>query len=259
MHSLATIRNVLEEVRNGTVTLDEAERRISGLQMEVVEDIARLDLGRPVRCGTPEIILAEGKEPKDLASIAVRLTRASGRCIISRVGEDHLSVVSARCKEEGIEMEVEKAAKMVILSCGVNRPVQRGVVAILTAGTADIPVAEEARVISLEMGCTVRIAYDVGVAGIHRLFSALKGMTDAHVYVVAAGREGTLPAIVAGLVDSPVIGVPVSSGYGHMGKGEAALASMLQSCSVLAVVNIDAGVTAGIFAARIARMVTEHE
>jgi NCAIR mutase (PurE)-related protein len=109
------------------------------------------------------------------------------------------------------------------------------------------------------MGCTVHTAYDVGVAGIHRLFSALREMSRAQVYVVVAGREGTLPSIVAGLVDRPVIGVPVSTGYGHMGKGESALASMLQSCSVLAVVNIDAGIVAGAFAARIARMVAEHE
>lgn len=259
MHPLATIRNVLEDFRTGAITLEEAEVRISGLQMEMVGDIARLDLGRPVRCGIPEIILAEGKEPKDLASIAISLVRVSGRCIISRVGDDHLAMVCARCREEGIRVEIEEAARMAILSCGLDRPVRGGVVAILTAGTADIRVAEEARVIAQEMGCTVRTAYDVGVAGIHRLFSALKGMTDATVFIVAAGREGTLPAIVAGLVDSPVIGVPVSSGYGHMGKGEAALASMLQSCSVLAVVNIDAGVIAGAFAARIARMVIDHD
>jgi hypothetical protein len=130
-----------------------------------------------------------------------------------------------------------------------------GIVAILTAGTADLPAAEEARLIAEEMGCTVRTAYDVGAAGIHRLFPALKSVLDAHVFVVAAGREGTLPAIVAGLIDRPVIGLPVSSGYGYMGEGRAALASMLQSCSVLAVVNIDAGFTAGAFAARIATMV----
>ena len=102
------------------------------------------------------------------------------------------------------------------------------------------------------MGCEVRSAYDVGAAGIHRLFPALKPLLDADVFIVCAGREGTLPAVVAGLVDKPVLGVPVSTGYGYMGEGLAALASMLQSCSVIAVVNIDAGFTAGAFAARIA-------
>jgi hypothetical protein len=127
-----------------------------------------------------------------------------------------------------------------------------GLVAVITAGTSDIRVAEEAKVIAEEMGCQVQTAYDVGAAGIHRLFPALKPLVDANVFIVCAGREGTLPAVIAGLVDRPVIGVPVSTGYGFMGEGKAALASMLQSCSVLAVVNIDAGFTAGAFAARIA-------
>jgi NCAIR mutase (PurE)-related protein len=113
-------------------------------------------------------------------------------------------------------------------------------------------------VIAEEMGCIVKKAYDVGAAGIHRLFPAIRELLDAHVFIVAAGREGTLPAVVAGLVDRPVIGVPVSTGYGYMGKGEAALASMLQSCSVLTVVNIDAGFTAGAFAARVAEMVASQ-
>ncbi len=105
------------------------------------------------------------------------------------------------------------------------------------------------------MGCQVCTAYDVGAAGIHRLFPAIRKCQGAQVFVVAAGREGTLPAVVAGMVDRPVIGVPVSTGYGYMGKGKAALASMLQSCSVLTVVNIDAGFTAGAMAALIANMV----
>jgi NCAIR mutase (PurE)-related protein len=128
------------------------------------------------------------------------------------------------------------------------------VVGIVTAGTSDIPVAEEARAVAEEMGCTVRCAYDVGAAGIHRLFPALRDLLDCHVFVVAAGREGTLPAVVAGLVDRPVIGVPVSTGYGFQGAGQAALGAMLQSCSVVAVVNIDAGFVAGAFAAKVAAL-----
>jgi NCAIR mutase (PurE)-related protein len=125
-------------------------------------------------------------------------------------------------------------------------------VGILAAGTADIPAAEEARVVAEEMGCQVVSEYDVGVAGIHRLFPSLERMKDADALVVAAGREGTLPAVVAGLADAPVIGLPVSTGYGLGGDGVAALLSMLQSCSVIAVVNIDAGFVAGAYAARIA-------
>ncbi len=143
---------------------------------------------------------------------------------------------------------------MLVLSTGKSPKPTGGIVGIITAGTSDIRVAEEAKIIAEEMGCTVRTAYDVGAAGIHRLFPALKPLLDAHVFIVCAGREGTLPSIVAGLVDKPVIGVPVSVGYGYMGEGRAALASMLQSCSVLSVVNIDAGFTAGAFAARIANL-----
>ncbi len=127
----------------------------------------------------------------------------------------------------------------------------------MTAGTADVGVAEEARVVAREMGCEVVAIYDVGVAGIHRLMPQIEKLKERGVgaVVVAAGREGTLPTIVAGLIDAPVIGVPVSTGYGAGGGGEAALLSMLQSCSVISVVNIDAGFVAGAFAARIANMV----
>jgi NCAIR mutase (PurE)-related protein len=259
MHSHATIRDILEEVRAGKLSLEEAEQTLSGIRMEQVGDIARLDVGRSTRCGMPEVILAEGKEVSDLIDIALRQVRASGRSIISRLGDDQLNTFTAVAEREGLTLEYQDKARMIVLSDGKPAAAHGGVVGILTAGTADIRVAEEARVIAQEMGCTVHTAYDVGVAGIHRLFSALRDMSRAQVFVVVAGREGTLPSIVAGLVDRPVIGVPVSTGYGHMGKGEGALASMLQSCSVLAVVNIDAGLVAGAFAARIARLVAEHE
>jgi NCAIR mutase (PurE)-related protein len=259
MHPHATIRDILEEVKAGNLSLEDAERTLSGMRLEQVGDIARLDVGRSTRCGMPEIILAEGKDVPDLIAIALRQVRASGRSIISRVSEEQLSALTAVSEREGLTLEYLGKAHMIVLSDGTAVQVHGGVVGILAAGTADIRVAEEARILAREMGCTVHTAYDVGVAGIHRLFTALREMSRAQVFVVVAGREGTLPSIVAGLVDRPVIGVPVSTGYGYMGKGESALASMLQSCSVLAVVNIDAGVVAGAFAARIARMVAEHE
>jgi NCAIR mutase (PurE)-related protein len=259
MHPHATIRDVLEEVKAGTLSLEEAERTLSGLRLEQVGDIARLDVGRSTRCGMPEVILAEGKDVPDLIAIALRQVRASGRSIISRVNEEQLAAITAVTARESLTLEHLEKARMIVLSDGTPAPSHGGVVGILAAGTADIGVAEEARIIAREMGCTVHTAYDVGVAGIHRLFSALREMSRAEVFIVVAGREGTLPSIVAGLVDRPVIGVPVSTGYGYMGKGESALGSMLQSCSVLAVVNIDAGVVAGAFAARIARMVADHE
>ncbi|WP_300998966.1 nickel pincer cofactor biosynthesis protein LarB [Methanoculleus sp.] len=247
----ATIRDILRMYRNGEVSEDEAAGALEGLRIEVIDGMARIDAGRSVRCGVPEVVLAEGKEPGTFAEITLAQVKAAGRCVATRVSPEHLVALRARLPPE-VRMEHREAARAVILSTGDEPAPERGTVAILTAGTSDIPVAEEARLIAEEMGCEVRTAYDVGVAGIHRLFSALRDLIPADVFIVAAGREGTLPAIVAGLVDRPVIGVPVSTGYGYMGGGEAALASMLQSCSVLTVVNIDAGFTAGAFAAQVA-------
>jgi hypothetical protein len=247
----ATIRDILRMYRNGEVSEDEAAEALEGLRIEVIDGMARIDTGRSVRCGMPEVVLAEGKEPAAFAEIMLAQVKAAGRCVATRVSPEHLAALQARLPSD-VRMEHREAARAVILSTGGEPGPRVGTVAILTAGTSDIPVAEEARLIAEEMGCEVRTAYDVGVAGIHRLFSALKDLIPADVFIVAAGREGTLPAIVAGLVDRPVIGVPVSTGYGYMGGGEAALASMLQACSVLAVVNIDAGFTAGAFAAQVA-------
>ncbi|HVP97423.1 nickel pincer cofactor biosynthesis protein LarB [Methanoregula sp.] len=252
MRANPVLSSVLERYKNGEIPLEAAAEEIEGLRMELVGDFACLDLGRAVRCGMPEVVLAEGKDAAPLAEIAARHAKAAGRCILTRVDAAQAAAVEERCAGTGISVEHRDAARVLVLSNGIAPEPTGGVVAIITAGTSDIRVAEEAKVIAEEMGCTVRTAYDVGAAGIHRLFPALKPMMDADVFIVCAGREGTLPAVVAGLVDKPVIGVPVSTGYGYMGKGRAALASMLQSCSVIAVVNIDAGFTAGAFAARVA-------
>jgi hypothetical protein len=251
------LRDALNRLNNGQISLDEAVKEIEGLRIDAVGEFARLDLGRVLRCGIPEVVLAEGKEPGHLAGIAIRHAEVAGRCLISRISPVQEEIIREKSGEKGLHFSYHEAAKMVVLSApGATQPVATGgVVGIITAGTSDISVAEEAKVIAEEMGCRVCTAYDVGAAGIHRLFPAIKNLLDAHVFIVAAGREGTLPAVVAGLVDRPVIGVPVSSGYGYMGQGRAALASMLQSCSVVAVVNIDSGFTAGAFAARIANMV----
>ncbi|MDD1706950.1 MAG: nickel pincer cofactor biosynthesis protein LarB [Methanoregulaceae archaeon] len=255
MQANRMLHEVLERFRNGTITLEEAEKEINGLRIEAVGDIANLDLGRNIRCGVPEVVLADGKEAGQLADIALVYARSSGRCLVSRISRAQYEILESRAAAEGIEITCHAGARMAVLSTGRMIQPTGGIVAIITAGTSDISVAEEARVIAEEMGCRVCTAYDVGSAGIHRLFPAIRKCIDAHVFIVAAGREGTLPAVVAGLVDRPVIGVPVSTGYGYMGQGRAALASMLQSCSVLAVVNIDAGFTAGAIAARIANMV----
>jgi len=249
-----TLTDILEQYKKGKLTLEDAATAIEGLRLELVEEFACLDLGRAVRCGMPEVVLAEGKDSKHLEKIVVRYAETSGRCVITRVNSEQVAQIQELARSKDLVVDYRKEGRVLVLSNGQSRKLIGGVVAIITAGTSDILVAEEAKVIAEEMGCIVRTAYDVGAAGIHRLFPALKPLLDAHVFIVCAGREGTLPAIVAGLIDKPVIGVPVSTGYGYMGEGRAALASMLQSCSVIAVVNIDAGFTAGAFAARIANM-----
>ena len=252
MISNPTLQDVLSRYKNGEITIESAAEEIEGLRLDYIGDFACLDLGRAVRCGMPEVVLAEGKDPAHLARIAVRHAEATGRCIITRVMPEQVVTIKNFTENKGIEIHYHEAGRVLVLAKGAAPKLTGGVVAVITAGTSDIRVAEEAKIIAEEMGCEVRTAYDVGAAGIHRLVPALKPVLSAHVFIVCAGREGTLPAVVAGLVDKPVIGVPVSTGYGYMGEGRAALASMLQSCSVIAVVNIDAGFTAGAFAARIA-------
>jgi pyridinium-3,5-biscarboxylic acid mononucleotide synthase len=249
-----SVQEILSRYKDGEISLDEAAQVIEGLRLEHVGDFACIDLGRGVRCGMPEVVLAEGKDPVHLSEIAVRHAEVSGRCVITRVSPEQAAHIQASAKSRNLSTEYRESGRVLVVSNGQLPHPTGGIVAIITAGTSDIRVAEEAKIIAEEMGCTVHTAYDVGAAGIHRLFPALKPLLDAHVFIVCAGREGTLPSIVAGLVDKPVIGVPVSVGYGYMGQGRAALASMLQSCSVISVVNIDAGFTAGAFAARIANM-----
>lgn len=255
MKSDMRLRDLLHQVRLGEISPDEAEKEIQQMGAGHVGSIATLDLGRTARCGIPEVILAEGKESDHLLLIAEEYAKRANRCVITRIDPTIVEILQHRAVQLGMSSEYNASARTLVLAGAPRTNQNGGVVGIITAGTSDIRVAEEARVIAEEMGCLVKTAYDVGVAGIHRLFPVLERMNDCHSLVVAAGREGTLPAVVAGLMDQPVIGVPVSTGYGYMGKGEAALASMLQSCSVLTVVNIDAGFVAGAFAARIAVMV----
>ena len=256
MHKNSAIQDILTQYKEGKISSAAAEEQLSGLRLDHMGDIACLDLGRSVRCGMPEVILAEGKDPDHLLEIAARFANSAGRCVISRLSPEQAARIEELASVNGLDVDYRKAGNIMVLMKDrtIHPPKRGGKVAIITAGTSDIRVAEEAKLIAEEMGCDVKSAYDVGAAGIHRLFPALKDLLDAKVYIVCAGREGTLPTVIAGLVDKPVIGVPVSTGYGYMGQGRAALASMLQSCSVIGVVNIDAGFTAGALAARIANL-----
>ncbi len=245
-------REILETYGQGRISLEEALRRIKAQSIRNVGEVAKLDVCRQDRIGIPEAILAEGKDRNDLLAISLAHLEATGSVIITRVSAEQLeTLVGAKLPASSVLEHNPRARTVVIRSR--ERSTKMGKVGILAAGTADIPVAEEARVTAEEMDCTVVWEYDVGVAGIHRLFPCLEKMIDVDAFVVAAGREGTLPTVVAGLVDAPVIGLPVSTGYGLGGGGLAALYSMLQSCSVLTVVNVDAGFVAGAYAAKIAK------
>lgn len=256
------MREVLEKVAKGEISIDEAERLLRVLAIEEIGNLARIDIGREYRKGIPEVILAEGKKPEDLAKIAVKMLKESGRAIISRVAEEQVRAIKDAIPKDA-DVQIHSKAGMVIIKLK-NLKVERtgGKIGILTAGTSDIPVAEEARIIAEEMGCEVITAYDVGVAGIHRLLPPLKEMItkDVDVIIVVAGREGALPTVVAGMVNLPVIAVPTSVGYGLGEKGVSALMAMLQSCSLgLAVVNIDGGVAAGAIAAIIANRIAKFK
>ncbi len=248
------IRRILEDYREGKITLEEAEKELRLFSLSKVEDLGNLDIHRDHRTGAPEVVFGEGKNIQDLIEISREMVEKKGRCIITRLSRDKMEAVTKSLGEHEIHRNL-RAGILVIKKKGYRVQMTGGRIAILSAGTSDIPRAEEARIVAEEMGCEVAAFYDVGVAGIHRLIPALKKVIqgDVDVIIVAAGMEGALPSVVAGMVDVPVIGLPVSSGYGYGGRGVAALQAMLQSCSPgMSVVNVDNGLGAGIVASLIA-------
>lgn len=227
-------------------------------QAETPIEYARPDLDREHRKGVPEVLLARGKRHEDLLAIAREFVERTGRAIISRV--DDALLVKLQAEFVDCTLSDHHPSKMVVVKRkDYQLRLTGGKVGVITAGTSDVPVAEEARIVAAEMGCETYSVYDVGVAGIHRLFKPLQTLLEENkvdALVVAAGMDGALPSVVAGLVDVPVIGLPTSVGYGLGGDGVAALMSMLQTCSPgLTVVNIDNGVGAGATAALIANRV----
>jgi NCAIR mutase (PurE)-related protein len=215
----------------------------------------RVDPSRLRRTGIPEIVHAENKSTTQLAQALRHLAEANGRALASRVAAGHVEIVS-ELLAPALQVEQYPTARALVAAMpGASRPVAGGVVGILCAGTSDIPIASEAGLVAAEMGARVFEAWDVGVAGLHRLVSPLEQFANEGVeaIVVAAGMDGALPSVVAGLVDVPVIGLPTAVGYGLGGAGVGALTTMLQSCAPgLVVVNIDNGVGAGATAALIA-------
>jgi NCAIR mutase (PurE)-related protein len=248
------MRDVLRRLIAGELTEDEALRELRSLQLQELGGKARLDLGRFMRRGIPEVVLATGKAPADAARLAVALAQQQGQGLISRMSAEHRAAL-VDAADTGHMTIVEYANSARVIRKGFAPERLNGKVGILTAGTSDIPVADESRMVIEACGLSTRLEADLGVAGLHRFVAPLGAIMEwgADVMVVAAGMDGVLPGLVAGLVDVPVIGLPVSSGYGRGGAGEAALGTMLQSCSTgLVVVNIDNGIGAGAAAVLIA-------
>jgi pyridinium-3,5-biscarboxylic acid mononucleotide synthase len=209
----------------------------------------RYDSGRARRIGAPEVILGEGKSPDQLLRVLHALHAKGHGALVSRPTVAQRRRLSA-ARRQGLPLRLLAGGRIARLEGPISDTLDRGPVALVAAGTSDAPIAEEARHVLESVGVEVVTAYDVGVAGLHRLHRALRVLEKKgpRVYLVFAGREGALPTVVAGLVPAPVVGVPVSTGYGRGGRGEAALGAMLQSCAPIAVVNIDGGVPAALFA-----------
>ncbi|MCX8153160.1 MAG: nickel pincer cofactor biosynthesis protein LarB [Candidatus Bathyarchaeota archaeon] len=257
---MSTLKEIFEKLLKGEITVAEAERQVKLLAIEEVGNMARIDANRECRKGVPEIILAEGKSTAEVVDITLHMYLEKGRVIISRCNADQIDAIKKAVPKSAVLQVYDKARMIVVKKTDFVVKPTGGKVGLLTAGTSDIPVAEEAKVIAEEMGCIVFVAYDVGVAGIHRLLQPIKDFIakDVDVIIVVAGREGALPSVVAGMVDVPVIAVPTSNSYGFGEKGVSTLMAMLQSCSLgLAVVNIDSGVAAGAVATIIANRVAK--
>ncbi len=229
-------------------------------QHHILEAFARLDVQRAERTGIPEAVYAEGKTASQIASLLRTLAEKTGYGLATRVGAESAQLIIDQTPKE-FKTSYNQTGRTILVTRSDYEPKSTGgKIAVLAAGTSDVPAAEEARVTAEVMGCEVLTYYDVGVAGIHRLVQPLEEILKREVaaVVVVAGMEGALPSVVRGLVPVPVIGVPTSIGYGYGGKGEAALMSMLQSCAPgLTVVNIDNGFGAGATAALIANRVVQ--
>jgi NCAIR mutase (PurE)-related protein len=244
-----SIRKLFAQVRTGKLSPDDAVDRLRHLPFEDL-GFAKVDHHRALRAGMPEVILGEGKTPAQVAGIFSRLAKHDGNILATRADAKQFAAVKKKIRSA----EYRELARAIVLQRDQTK-YGKGTIAVVSAGTSDIPVAEEAVVTAEVMGNEVAHFYDVGVAGIHRLLANREALTKARVVIVCAGMEGALPSVVGGLVGVPVIAVPTSVGYGASFKGLAALLGMLNSCaSNVSVVNIDNGFGAGYVASLINRL-----
>jgi NCAIR mutase (PurE)-related protein len=250
------LRTLFEQVQKKKISPDEAVERLRHLPFEDL-GFAKVDHHRAIRQGAPEVIFSQGKTPRQVAEIFGRLAAHGGNVLATRANEEQYSAVLALAKgdksQKKYSPEYLPLARAIVLKRDRKR-YGKGVIVVVSAGTSDIPVAEEAVITAELMGNEVKHIYDIGVAGIHRLLAHREELTKARVIVVCAGMEGALPSVVGGLVGVPVIAVPTSIGYGAAFEGLAALLGMMNSCaSNVSVVNIDNGFGGGYVASLINR------
>ena len=241
------VRDLLEQVANGALAIDDA---LAQLAFEPVESLgfASIDHHRALRQGYPEVVFGEGKTPEQLVEIAARIASRGDGLLVTRLPEESAPILSRRLPG----VEINALARTALLRGAAQTPQGRGTILIITAGTSDLPVAEEAAVTADALGNCVARLTDVGVAGIHRILARRDELLTASVVIVVAGMDGALPSVVGGLVRTPVIAVPTSVGYGASFHGLAALLTMLNSCAAgITVVNIDNGFGAAVAASRI--------
>jgi hypothetical protein len=246
------VRRLLQAVASGTTSPDEAVQRLRLLPFEDL-GFAKVDHHRQLRTGFPEVIYCERKTPEQVAQIAERISLRSPLMLATRASQEAYQAVLSVCPQ-AVYHEV---ARVIVVGTPETLSPTPPTVLVMTAGTADIPVAEEAALVAESAACPVTRLFDVGVAGLHRLLSHMPAIQSAGAIVVVAGMEGALASVVSGLASKPVIAVPTSVGYGASFGGVAALLTMLNSCaSGMAVVNIDNGFGAGYMAAMISRAAT---
>jgi NCAIR mutase (PurE)-related protein len=247
------LRGILQQLASGVLSLEAAERLVEqAATPTVVADLgyAQVDLHRQERCGFPEVVFAQGKTPEHLEGVVRELHAAGQDCLATRLDPtqaEHLERLFPQA-------ELDRVGRTFWLPASTAPRELLGQVAVVTAGTADLPVAREAAATAKALGCQVDLLCDVGVAGVHRVLRQVERLRQADVIIVLAGMEGALPSVVGGLVDLPVIAVPTSVGYGASFAGLAALLGMLNSCAAnVTVVNIDAGFKAGYVAGLMVR------
>ncbi len=244
------IRRILDEVAAGRMNASGALKRLRHLPFDDL-GFAKLDLHRTIRRGIPEVVFGEGKSAAQIAAIGVRVVRAGGDLIVTRITADKARAIKARLRK----FVYHEDARVGAIVRRRRTPSGHGAIAVVSAGTSDLPVAEEAAVCAELFGNRVARIHDIGVAGLHRLTANLEALSSAAVLIVVAGMEGALPSVVAGLLDKPVVAVPTSIGYGTAFGGLAALLGMLNSCaSGVTVVNIDNGFGAAFAATLINRV-----